>query len=137
MKKKVLVIIAIILILTIFTILIIRDIKNKTEVFVANRQELMKVLGINNSETFLPISIKRVSLGFGDTTECYLLKFKISIEDYNKNSLQYKDIDTTEVSLNWKEKKDKKTYICYVREWEYNDYRKELFNKLKELKTKY
>lgn len=137
MKKKVLIIIPIILIIAIFTILIIRDIKNKTEVFVANRQELMKVLGINNSETFLPISIKRVSLGFGDTTECYLLKFKISIEDYNKNSLQYKDIDTTEVSLNWKEKKDEKTYICYVREWEYNDYRKELFNKLKELKTKY
>ncbi len=137
MKKKVLIIIPIILIIAIFTILIIRDIKNKTEVFVANRQELMKVLGINNSETFLPISIKRVSLGFGDTTECYLLKFKISIEDYNKNSLQYKDIDTTEVSSNWKEKKDEKTYICYVREWEYNDYRKELFNKLKELKTKY
>ena len=137
MKKKVLIIIPIILIIAIFTILIIRDIKNKTEVFVANRQELMKVLGINNSETFLPISIKRVSLGFGDTTECYLLKFKISIEDYNKNSLQYKDIDTTEVSLNWKEKKDEKTYICYVREWEYNDYRKELFNKLKDLKTKY
>ena len=137
MKKKVLIIIPIILIIAIFTILIIRDIKNKTEVFVANRQELMKVLGINNSETFLPISIKRVSLGFGDTTECYQLKFKISIEDYNKNSLQYKDIDTTEVSLNWKEKKDEKTYICYVREWEYNDYRKELFNKLKELKTKY
>lgn len=137
MKKKVLIIIPIILIIAIFTILIIRDIKNKTEVFIANRQELMKVLGINNSETFLPISIKRVSLGFGDTTECYLLKFKISIEDYNKNSLQYKDIDTTEVSLNWKEKKDEKTYICYVREWEYNDYRKELFNKLKELKTKY
>lgn len=137
MKKKVLIIIPIILIIAIFTILIIRDIKNKTEVFVANRQELMKVLGINNSETFLPISIKRVSLGFGDTTECYLLKFKISIEDYNKNSLQYKDIDTTEVSLNWKEKKDEKTYICYVRECEYNNYRKELFNKLKELKTEY
>lgn len=137
MKKKVLIIIPIILIIAIFTILIIRDIKNKTEVFVANRQELMKVLGINNSETFLPISIKRVSLGFGDTTECYLLKFKISIEDYNKNSLKYEDTDTTEVSLNWKEKKDEKTYICYVREWEYNDYRKELFNKLKELKTKY
>ena len=137
MKKKVLIIIPIILIIAIFTILIIRDIKNKTEVFVANRQELMKVLGINNSETFLPISIKRVSLGFGDTTECYLLKFKISIEDYNKNSLKYEDTDTTEVSLNWKEKKDEKTYICYVREWEYNNYRKELFNKLKELKTEY
>ena len=79
MKKKVLIIIPIILIIAIFTILIIRDIKNKTEVFVANRQELMKVLGINNSETYLPISIKRVSLGFGDTTECYLLKFKIQI----------------------------------------------------------
>lgn len=137
MKKKVLIIIPIILIIAIFTILIIKDIKNKTEVFVANRQELMKVLGINNSETFLPISIKRVSLGFGDTTECYLLKFKISIEDYNKNSLKYEDTDTTEVSLNWKEKKDEKTYICYVREWEYNNYRKELFNKLKELKTEY
>ena len=136
MKKKVLITIVIILIIIIFTILIIRDIKNKTEVFTANREDLMEVLGINNSETFLPISIKRVGLGFGDTTECYLLKFKISIEDYNKNSLNYNDMDTTEISLNWKEKKDKKTYICYVREWEYNDYRKELFNKLKELEGK-
>lgn len=102
-----------------------------------NREELMSLLGIENSLSFLPISISTENLGLGDTTECYTLEFEISIEDYNKNSLNYKDIDTSETSLNWKEKKDEQTYICYVREWEYNENRKELFNELKELKSKY
>ena len=67
----------------------------------------------------------------------YILKFEISKEEYNTNNLKYSDIDTTEASLNWKEEKDENTYICYVRENEYNEYRKELFNELKKLKTKY
>ncbi len=99
-----------------------------------NREELMSLLGIENSLSFLPISISTENLGLGDTSECYTLKFEISIEDYNKNSLNYKDIDTSETSLNWKEKKDEQTYICYVREWEYNENREKLFHKLKELK---
>ena len=65
------------------------------------------------------------------------MKFQISKEDYKSNDLKYKDIDTGEISLNWKEIKDKDTYICYVREWENNEYRKELFEKLKELKKNY
>lgn len=102
-----------------------------------DRIELMKVLKIENSSTFLPLEIKKEDFGFGDTTLKYTLKFEISKEEYDTNNLKYSDIDTTEISLNWKEAKDENTYICYVREWEYNEYRKELFNELKKLKTKY
>lgn len=129
-------IILIIIILIIISRLMITSIM-KIDVLEENREELMLLLDIKNSSTFSPISISTVDLGFGDTSECYTLKFEISIEDYNKNSLNYGDIDTSEISLNWKEKKDEQTYICYVREWENNEHRKELFNELKELKYKY
>ena len=97
----------------------------------------MKLVDIDNASSFLPISINKDNKGLGDSTQCYTLKFEISIEDYNNSNLNYKDIDTTEISLNWKEQKDEKTYICYVREWEYNGYRKDLFNKLQKLVIKY
>ena len=136
MKNKLLITILIYILGVIMIMLIIGNNK-KINILNEDRQELMLVLHIENSSTFLPISISTADLGFGDTSECYILKFEMSIEDYNVNSLNYNDIDTTEISLNWKEKKDEQTYICYVREWEYNENRKELFNKLKELKDKY
>lgn len=102
-----------------------------------DKNSLMKVLKIQKSSTFLPLEIKNVNSGFGDTTLMYILKFEISKEEYNANNLKYSDIDTTEISLNWKEEKDENTYICYVRENEYNEYRKELFDELKKLKTTY
>lgn len=102
-----------------------------------DKNSLMKVLKIEKSSTFLPLEIKNENSGFGDTTLIYILKFEISKEEYNTNNLKYSDVDTTEVSLNWKEEKDENTYICYVRENEYNEYRKELFNELRKLKTIY
>lgn len=136
MKKK-LIITMLVLVFVIILIILIMNNNKKMNILEEDKQELMLLLGIENSSTFLPISVSTVNLGFGDTSECYILKFEMSIEDYNANSLNYKDIDTTETSLNWKEKIDNENYICYVREWEYNEYRKDLFNKLKELKTNY
>lgn len=136
MKKK-LIITMLVLVFVIILIILIMNNNKKMNILEEDKQELMLLLGIENSSTFLPISVSTVNLGFGDTSECYILKFEMSIEDYNANSLNYKDIDTTETSLNWKEKIDDENYICYVREWEYNEYRKDLFNKLKELKTNY
>jgi len=136
LRKKILTCIFIILI--IFLLIFIHwNVRNKQKISYEATQKLMQLLYIENSSSFLPISINTVDLGFGDTTECYVLKFEISIEDYNENSLDYNDIDTTENSLNWKEKKDEQTYICYVREWEENEHRKDLFNELKKLKEKY
>lgn len=97
----------------------------------------MKVLKIENASTFVPLEIKRGDLGFGDTTLEYILKFEISKEEYEANELKYSDIDTTEISLNWKEEKNENTYICYIREYEYNENRKELFNELKKIYNKY
>lgn len=136
MKKK-LIITMLVLVFVIILIILIMNNNKKMNILEEDKQELMLLLGIENSSTFLPISVSTVNLGFGDTSECYILKFEMSIEDYNANSLNYKDIDTTETSLNWKEKIDDENYICYVREWEYNEYREDLFNKLKELKTNY
>ena len=137
MKKKTIILVSLIIVIVIFIILIIgnnKKIKNITE---EDKQSLMSMLSIENSLSFLPISISRENMGVGDTSECYTLKFEMSIEDYNANSLNYKDIDTTEISLNWKEKKDEQTYICYVREWEYNEYRRDLFNEFKYLRIRY
>lgn len=102
-----------------------------------DKNELMKVLKIENASTFVPLEIKRGDLGFGDTTLEYILKFEISKEEYEANELKYSDIDTTEISLNWKEEKNENTYICYIREYEYNENRKELFNELKKIYNKY
>lgn len=134
MKKNVIIIILLI-ITTVLTIVIINK-NNKINISEQEKQELMLLLGIEKSSSFLPISIYNINLGFGDTSECYVLKFEISIADYNENLLNYSDTDTTEISQNWKEKKDEETYICYVREWEHNEQRKDLFEKLKSLKNK-
>lgn len=138
MKKIILSVIVLILIIFIILIALYFINNNKlVDISSEDRQDLMKLLDINDSTSFLPISIRKKNLGFGESSKCYILKFEISVEDYNNNDLSYKDIDTTEISLSWKERKDEQTYICYVREWEYNKYRKNLFNKLQELVAKY
>lgn len=137
MKKKAIILVLLIIVIVILIILIIGNNKKIKNISEEDKQSLMSMLSIENSLSFLPISISKENMGFGDTSECYTLKFEISIEDYNANSLNYKDIDTTEISLNWKEKKDEQTYICYVRKWEYNEYRRDLFNELKYLRIRY
>lgn len=134
--RKIIILISIIIFL-IFFIIVPKDNNNLINLSDNEKQELMKVLKIENSSSFLPLSIKKEFLEIGDISDCYVLKFQISKEDYKSNELKYKDIDTGEISLNWKEIKDKDTYICYVREWENNEYRKELFEKFKELKNNY
>lgn len=136
MKKKFMILLFFVVFIVVLIILTMTNNK-KLDILEEDRQELMRLLGIENSLSFQPISINKEKLGIGDNSECYILKFEISVKDYNENNLNYKDIDTTEVSLNWKEQNDENTYICYVREWENNEHRKELFNKIKELKTKY
>lgn len=138
MKNKVFLFIGIIVIIfAILTILNSIGKENLENISDEDKIKLMKVLKIENSSTFLPIEIKKGISGFGDTNLKYTLKFEISITDYNENNLNYKNKDTTEISLNWKEQKYENTYTCYVREWEYNNHRKELFNELKKLNIKY
>lgn len=131
-------IILFVLIISFLFLMLLNNFGNKTPMKISaeDKVELMELLKIEKSSTFLPIQIKRNDLGFGDTTQCYTLKFEISKKEYELNELRYSDIDTTEISLNWKEEKDEETYICYVREWEYNKYRIDLFNKIKELRNK-
>lgn len=137
MKKKILIIISIVIALT---LIIINNIGkgNLKNISDEDRTELMKVLKIEKSSTFLPIQIKKNDCGLGDTTLCYTLKYEISKEEYEANKLKYSDIDTTEICLNWKETKDENTYTCYVRDNEWTSVnRKELFEKIRELYNKY
>ena len=109
--RKIIILISIIIFL-IFFIIVPKDNNNLINLSDNEKQELMKVLKIENSSSFLPLSIKKEFLEIGDISDCYVLKFQISKEDYKSNDLKYKDIDTGEISLNWKEIKDKDTYIC-------------------------
>ena len=134
MKKNAIIIILLIIITVLIIVIINKN--NKINISEQEKQELMLLLGMKNLHLFYQFQFPDINLGFGDTSECYVLKFEISIADYNENLLNYSNTDTTEISQNWKEKKDEETYICYVREWEHNEQRKDLFEKLKSLKTK-
>lgn len=97
-----------------------------------NKKELMNVLEIDDAPSFKPISKKSEFLGFGSDPNCYELKFEISIEDYEKNKLNYEDIknenDIPEIDIHYKMKKDDSTYICVVRTSNQNEYTTKLYN---------
>ena len=136
MKNKFLVIIGVIItILLILNNLGKGSLKNISE---QDRAELMRVLKIEKSSTFLPIQIEKNDCGIGDTTLKYTLEFEISKEEYEANKLKYSDSEPAEVCANWKETKDENTYVCYVRDNEWtSELRKELFEKIRYLYNKY
>ncbi len=100
-----------------------------------DKKELMKILEIEDADSFHPICKKRSRSGFhGGDPKYYEVTFEISVEDYEKNNLNYYEISYYEVLVDcyYKEKKDNNTYICILRAS--NFYNKELFNKLANLK---
>lgn len=127
MKKKIIVFIFIILIL-ILSFLYSRN--NLIFISEENKKELISVLEIEDAPSFKPISKKSVYLGTGSSPKCYELKFLISIEDYEKNNLNYKDKDTTELDIHYKIKKNDNTYICTVRTSNQNEYTTQLYTKI-------
>ena len=76
MKKNAIIIILLIIITVLIIVIINKN--NKINISEQEKQELMLLLGIEKSSSFLPISIYNINLGFGDTSECYVLKFEIS-----------------------------------------------------------
>ena len=77
MKKKIIITIVLIILVIICILLVIKDINNQTISLEKDKQELMDILGIKDAPSFLPISIKTVDLGIGDTSKCYIFKFEI------------------------------------------------------------
>lgn len=134
-NKKIFIIVSIILLIVIFIIIFgNKPVKLSDE----DKNELMTVLGIEDAPSFEFISINKENLGFGDGTDCYTLKFKLSVEDYNKNNLNYKEGESAELACNFKVKKDDNTYICSVREWEYYiENRKPVYDEILKINSKY
>ncbi len=80
-----------------------------------NRKELMNVLEIKDAPSFKPISIKTLLIPMPGPSAAYELRFEISIEDYVKNNLKYRDGDSAELDIDYKIKKSKNTYLCIIR----------------------
>lgn len=98
-----------------------------------DKEELMEILNIKEADSFYPIRKKWSSTGFhGSDPNYYEIVFEISIEDYERNKLNYQEISYYEVLIDchYKEKKDKNTYTCILRVS--NLYNEELFDKLDE-----
>lgn len=137
MKKRSIIIVSVIVVFLLIGVFII--FRPKAVILEEEeKKELLSVLDIQDAQSFKFLSIDREDLGFGDNTDCYTLKFELSIEDYHKNNLNYKDGESAELACNFKIKKDNSTYICSVREWEYHtEERKTIYEEIKKLYSKY
>ncbi len=116
----------------------------ETIIYLIRHAETVEEKGIRNTcEDFQMINEKEI-LSIQGEEQSKRLSNNIELQNldviwssnYTRAKATANDTDTTEISLNWKEEKDKETYICYIREWEHNEQRKDLFEKLKSLKTK-
>ena len=127
------------IIIIVFLILLIFQLDNKNIILdEEDKNELLSILEINNAPSFKFISIDKVDFGFGNNTQCYTLNFEISVDDYNKNNLNYQDGESAEVACKYKVMKDEKTYICSEREWEYCvEERKPIYQEILKLNSKY
>lgn len=121
MKKYIKKFLKIIVILFIVIVLVVINIfyKNNNLKFLSleNKNKLMSILEINEAQSFYPI-YKKYNGGFhGSDPNYYEIKFEISIEDYEKNNLNYKEESYYDVLIDcrYKEKKDENTYICILR----------------------
>lgn len=108
----------IIFLIVILIILIDSIYKKHNLMFISNndKESLMEILEINESESFVPIYIYSHS-GFHDIQGCYEIKFEISIQDYENNNLNYNEESYYEelADCTHKELKDDSTYICILR----------------------
>jgi len=133
MKKfiKKICIILLILILA-FSIVFYKN-NNLTFLSIEDKNKLMTILEIENSESFNPI-YKKFNGGFhGSDPDYYEIKFEISIEDYEKNNLVYYEESYYDIltDCHYKEKKSENTYTCVLRVS--NIQNKELFDKIREI----
>lgn len=132
MKNIIKIVLIISCIILFVTLNIICDRNNLVFISEENKKDLMDVLKIEDAPSFRPISKNSEFLGFGSGSNCYKLKFEISIEDYEKNNLNYRDmkdeIDIPEIDIHYKLIKDDTTYICVVRTSNQNEYTTKLYN---------
>ena len=131
MKNIIKIVLIISCIILFLTLKIIYNRNNLMFISEENKKDLMNVLKIEDALSFKPISKNSEFLGIGTTSNCYKIKFEISIEDYEKSNLNYRDmkneIDIPEIDIQYKLKKDDTTYICVVRTSDQNEYTRKLY----------
>lgn len=97
-----------------------------------DKQAIMDILEIKNSETFKLIEVRRSFELQSNDGSYYEIKFEISAYDYENNKLNYSEEPYTELlECSYKELKDENTYMCIRRIS--NLYNEELYNKIRSL----
>lgn len=99
-----------------------------------NKNKIAKILEINDVNDIYIQEIKE-SVGIGSERPIYI-KFKISIDKYEKYNLKYMDVNSNESIYegeitNKKMKISDKYYICYYEKVVYNKEQKDEYRKIK------
>lgn len=128
-KKDIVKIMVVILVFLILVSIILLYIYEKNT---DDKQAIMDILEIKNSETFKLIEVRRSFELQSNDGSYYEIKFEISAYDYENNKLNYSEEPYTELlECSYKELKDENTYMCIRRIS--NLYNEELYNKIRSL----
>ena len=128
-KKDIVKIMVVILVFLILASIILLYIYEKNT---DDKQAIMDILEIKNSETFKLIEVRRSFELQSNDGSYYEIKFEISAYDYENNKLNYSEEPYTELlECSYKELKDENTYMCIRRIS--NLYNEELYNKIRSL----
>ena len=126
-KKDIVKIMVVILVFLILVSIILLYIYEKNT---DDKQAIMDILEIKNSETFKLIDVRRSFELQSNDGSYYEIKFEISAYDYENNKLNYSEEPYTELlECSYKELKDENTYMCIRRIS--NLYNEELYNKIR------
>ncbi|MBQ2937360.1 MAG: hypothetical protein IJE05_00515 [Clostridia bacterium] len=96
------------------------------------KYDIAKIIGIGNVNDFY---IKKIERSYGPGTDPIFVTFKISIDNYNKYTLNYydveKDKDFYEGEITNKKRKVDNYYICCYETFGYNTENIKIINKAK------
>lgn len=135
-KVKISLIIILFILIIVGTIIIevFNENNNLKDISEETRIEIMKLVGIEESQSFKPIYLKTYIADFRDnSTNGYELKYEISKEDFEKNNLHYEksSIYYALTDASKCEEKDSETFVCHIKRTPL--YNKEICEKFKKI----
>ena len=119
-KVKICLIIILFILIIVGTIIIeiFNENNNLNDISEETRIEIMKLVGIEESQSFKPIYLKTYIADFRDnSTDGYELKYEISKEDFKKNNLHYEKASIYDALTDASkcEEKDRETFVCHIK----------------------
>ena len=135
-KVKISLIIILFILIIVGTIIIevFNENNNLKDISEETRIEIMKIVGIEESQSFKPIYLKTYIADFRDnSTNGYELKYEISKEDFEKNNLHYEKSSIYDALTDASkcEEKDSETFVCHIKRTPL--YNKEICEKFKKI----